>query len=256
MEIHCKRCHQIVPEDACFCPGCGLPQLLLSSETAISNDIAESGSEAGNEPVRFAGEIAWRSAIRAAITAGVPAGLICSGPSPLQGFALVWMATAAAWAVILYMRTERPAWLPSGAGVRIGLVTGIVASWMGFAANGIYIFAQRFWMHQGGELDSLYGTLVIEPFKQVTKQQLAGLSAADAAQAQGVYNWMLAGLQAPEGHAWMLTFSIFMHSCSLALYAILGGAVGAWLIRMHPAKPMVDGVPGAGIIYFASLAAA
>jgi len=236
MEIHCKRCHQVVPEDACFCPGCGLPQLLLSPDAAISNDTLESGSEAGNEPVRFAGEIVWRSAIRAAITVGVPAGLLCSGPSPLQGFALVWMATAASWAIGLYMRKERPAWLPSGAGVRIGLVTGIVASWVAFASNSVYVFAQRFWLHRGGELDSLYNTMIIEPFKLMKQQQLASFSPADAAQALGTYNWMQAGLQTPEARAWLLSISIFIYSCSLALYAVLGGAVGAWLIRRSKAR--------------------
>ena len=41
MEITCNRCHQTVRAENCFCPACGLPQLVYSADAANGPAPAE-----------------------------------------------------------------------------------------------------------------------------------------------------------------------------------------------------------------------
>ena len=106
-------------------------------------------SERWPEPVRDASSIDWKPGMRAALMLAVPAGLLSSGISPLSVLGIFWMAGAAAWAVMLYMRSQRPAWITIGAGARIGLVTGLIAGWVAFGVSGVGLFVLRVVSHQG-----------------------------------------------------------------------------------------------------------
>ena len=59
---------------------------------------------AGTRPCGMPAVVEWKPALRAALILAVPAGLLSSGLSPLSFFGLLWMAAAAAWAVMLYVR--------------------------------------------------------------------------------------------------------------------------------------------------------
>ena len=115
METTCTRCHQAVEADACFCPFCGLPQLVYSTEDAEGQMAAETG----NAPVRDAGSVDWKPAIRTALTLAIPAGILCSMLSPVSILGLLLMAGTSAWVVAIYLRKEKPAWLTIGAGAAI-----------------------------------------------------------------------------------------------------------------------------------------
>src|SRR5580693_3971344 len=115
MEITCKRCHQTIQAENCFCPTCGLPQLVYAPDSANSQAPADRWTEA----VRDASMVDWKPAMRSALLLAVPAGLLSSGLSPVGFFGLFWMAAAAAWAVALYVRGQAPAWVTIGAGARI-----------------------------------------------------------------------------------------------------------------------------------------
>jgi len=132
MEISCTRCHQPVLAENCYCPYCGLPQLVYEAEGAAS----QSSPDAPGEVVQDAGTLAWKPALRAALMLAVPAGLLSSGVSPLSPFGVVWAAAGAACAVTLYVRHQRAAWITIGAGARIGLVTGLMAAWLAFGVSG------------------------------------------------------------------------------------------------------------------------
>jgi hypothetical protein len=229
MEISCTRCHQTVQDGDCFCPACGLPQLTYAAD----GSSGPAPSEPGVEVVRDAGSIDWRAAIRVALLMGVPAGMLCSNPSPLSGFGLMWMAVAAAWAVVLYVRQQRPAWITAGAGARIGMVTGIMASWLAFAISGGALFVQRYLLHQSSQMDSLFAKTFVEAFQQRTQQSLASMGTVDAAQAQTVFSKMIAGIQSPEGHAWIWASSIAFYSFFMLFFALGGGAVGARLVARN-----------------------
>ena len=62
------------------------------------------------------------------------------------------MAAAAAWAVVLYMRSQRPAWITIGAGARIGLVTGLLGAWVAAAATGSHAVCDALLLHQGKDI--------------------------------------------------------------------------------------------------------
>ena len=151
----------------------------------------------------------------------IPAGLLSNGLSPVNIFGLFWMALAAALAVVLYMRSQRPSWITVGAGARIGLVTGLLGGWTAAGATGASLFAMRFFFHQGKTIDDTWLSMV--------NQIMAQESAAAGADAQTVLllrTWMLR----PEGRAsFMLAGMVFLVAM-LIVFAVAGGAIGSRLL--------------------------
>jgi hypothetical protein len=131
------------------------------------------------------------------------------------------MAVAAAWAVVLYMRRQSPAWITVGAGARIGLVTGVLGGWTAAATTGITLFAMRFFFHQSKFFDDFWQNLVSQ---QITQQWTsAGVDAATIALAK---TWLLS----PEGRAGSMLGAILFLVAALLLFAVAGGALGARLL--------------------------
>ena len=225
MEITCNRCHQTVPADSCYCPACGLPQLVYSTD---GEGAVPPPAERWPEPVRDASSIDWKAGMRAALILAIPAGLLCSSVSPISSLELLWMAGAAVLAVFMYMRSQRPSWITVGAGARLGLVTGLVAAWLAFAVSGCWLFAERVLLHQSGQIDVVY-TAFLDAFQQRVTESLAGMNPADAARMQVVFARMQALFTSPEGHAGVWTFSIVLNCAMLVLFAVAGGALGARL---------------------------
>ncbi len=222
MEILCTRCHQAVEAANCYCPYCGLPQLTYEAEGGVGQLQAEQLPEA----VQDASSVAWKPALRAALMLAVPAGVLSSGVSPLGFMGLLWMGVGAAWAVALYVRSQRPAWITIGAGARIGLVTGLLAGWLAFSVSGGALLVERYVLHQASQIDTEWKTRV-ETSQQLTRQWTAGLSSADPAQAQAaqtqVETWMLS----PWGHAGIELFGFATNTILLLFFATGGGAMGA-----------------------------
>jgi hypothetical protein len=159
--------------------------------------------------------------LRAALLLAVPAGLLSSEASEAGRLGMLWMAAAAAWAVVLYMRGQRPAWITVGAGARIGLVTGLLACWLAFGVSSGQLFVQRFVLHQSSQIDAAWKAYV-EASQQLTAQMGLG----DAAQMQAQKAWMLS----PWGHAGFVAFGFAFNSVFLLLFAVAGGALGARLL--------------------------
>ncbi len=223
MEITCNRCHQTVQAEDCFCPACGLPQLVYTADAPSGQPQLERWPEA----VRDASMVDWKPAMRAALALAVPAGLLSSGLSPVGILGMFWMAAAAAWAVVLYVRSQRPAWITTGAGARIGLVTGLLAAWLAFSISGATLFVERFALHHAILMDAEWKTAV-DLSQQMTRQWGAG--AGDTAQAQAmraqIHQWMLS----PWGHAGIQVFGLIGNSIFLLFFAAGGGALGARLL--------------------------
>lgn len=222
MEITCNRCHQTLAPSDCFCPTCGLPQLVYEAE-------AQGGE---NEPARWEGavrdasSVEWRPALRAAAMLAVPAGLLSSDVSRLGFFGMLWMSAAAAWAVTAYVRWQRPAWITLGAGLRIGLVTGILAGWLAFSISGGALFVDRFVLHHAAQIDTEWKSAV-ESGKEMTQQITAGMSGDEAVQAEAKRNEMYGFMLSPEGHAGWMALGFALRSVFLLLFAAGGGALGA-----------------------------
>jgi hypothetical protein len=214
MELTCSRCHQTVEEGACFCPACGLPQLVYAPDASA----AEGAATQGEEPVRDAGSIHWKPALRLVVALAIPAGILCSALSPAGFLGMLVMALTAAWAVALYMRSQRPAWITMGAGVRIGLVTGVIGGWTAAVVTGGTLYAMRYWMNQGHIFDDFWQNMVSQ---QMSQQWTAmGVDAQTIALAK---SWLLS----PEGRAgWVLCAIVFL-VVMLLIFAAAGGALGA-----------------------------
>jgi hypothetical protein len=214
MEITCNRCHQAVQAENCYCPFCGLPQLLYAPDAPLG----QAQPERWNEAVRDAGSVAWKPALRAALKLAIPAGLLCSG-YPLVGiFGLVWMAVAGTWAVALYLRSQRPAWITIGAGARIGLVTGLLGAWITAATMSVLLFSMRFFFYQGKVFDNFWQIQVSEKVSQ--QWAAAGLDAQTILVAKTLLN-------SPEGRSGVTLSVLLFLALALVLFAVVGGALGA-----------------------------
>lgn len=233
MEQDCPRCHQTIQADNCYCPACGLPQLTYEADT----DAAPGQAERWTHAVRDASMVEWKPALRAAIALAVPAGLLSSGISPLSPLGLFWMAAAAAWAVALYVRSQRPAWITTGAGARIGLVTGILAAWLAFAISGTALYVQRYKMHQASEMDSDWKTLVIHNQK-VSEQYAQEMAPTQSKQAEDMRNWMRDWMLSPWGHAGFVAFGLAGYMCFLIFFCVGGGAVSARVLARTRRPPL------------------
>ncbi|HUX43619.1 MAG TPA: zinc ribbon domain-containing protein [Terracidiphilus sp.] len=222
MELTCPRCHNPLLADHCFCPTCGLPLLVYETEAEAEPGQVERWTHA----VRDASIVEWKPAMRVALALAVPAGLLSSGISPVSLLGLLWVAGAAAWAVVLYVRSQRPAWITVGAGARIGLVTGLLAGWLAFTVSGGALYVQRNVLHQSGELDTQWKSYV-SMSQQMSEQWAQGMTPADAKQAQVVRAQVQAWMLSPWGHAGIEAFSLIGNALFLVFFAVGGGAIGA-----------------------------
>lgn len=216
MEMTCSRCRQTVEPDACYCPVCGLPQLVYNPDAS-----PEAGQPARwTEAVRDAGSIAWRPALRCALMLAVPAGILCAALAPAGIIGLLLMGIAGMWTVTLYMRNQRPPWITIGAGARLGFVTGLLGGWTSMATAGVALFAMRFWFHQGNVFDNFWQGVVSD---QLTQQWSSmGMDARTSALTK---NWLLS----PEGRAAWVLCALSLFVAALLLFAVAGGALGARL---------------------------
>jgi hypothetical protein len=206
----------------------------------MAGGIAGGNSGSGSAGL-VGGAVSWRPALRSAVILGIPAGVLCSGLTPIgQSLGLVWMLGAAAWAVSLYAKRARPGGLTGGltmgAGARIGLVTGLFASWLTVGVNGTQLWLSRFVFHQGSEIDSLLQTTV-EKSLQLSQQMIVGMGVASAqmAQSQQLNRSMMLSA---EGRAGMVLSGFLSGAAFLVLFAVIGGAVGARFLA-HPRRPSV-----------------
>lgn len=217
MEITCTRCHQTVQVENSYCPACGLPQLVYTADEAGEQTQPELESEA----VRDASTVDWKKAVQVALMLAVPAGLLCSLLSPLGVLVLPVMSAASAWVVAVYLRSQRPAWITSGAGARIGLLTGVLGGWTAAATTAFTLFAIRFVFHQGGVIDDFWLNHVV----QASVQQWTFMG-VDSQTIQTLKAWLVS----PSGRAGWVLGAMSLLVVGLLLFAVAGGALGARLM--------------------------
>jgi RNA polymerase subunit RPABC4/transcription elongation factor Spt4 len=216
MELTCSRCQQTVKGDDCFCPYCGLPQLVYAAD----GPAAQGQPETWTGAPRDASQVDWKLALRSVLAFAIPAGLFCAIPVGFGFLGLLLVAAASAWVVAVYMRSRRPAWITIGAGARIGLVTGIVGSWTAAAVTGAMLFAMRFWLHQGSVFDNFWQSVT----RQMTQDWTSmGVDAPTMAMLKGI-------LVSPEGRAGWVLGAIAFLMLALLVSATAGGAVSAHLL--------------------------
>jgi hypothetical protein len=225
MEITCSRCHQAVPEDSCFCPACGLPQLVYSA------DGTEVPAEADRLPPapREAGAVEWKPALRLTVLLTLPACLLFCALTPFGFLGFLWMGAVAALTVALYSRGKRQAWITVGAGARIGLVTGLTTGWMVFALVSATLYSTRYFLHQGPEMDELWRNMI--SLRLDPQWQASGMDPHDIATLNSF-------LLSPEGRSDTLLSGLGLVEAILLLSATAGGAIAArMMIRTRRPLP-------------------
>ena len=155
MEVNCQRCQAPIDPESSYCSACGLPQLTYSNEETPGPISQQPWHEGGDD----AGEVVWRTALRISFLMAIPAGIACSIVSPLGN---LWLSLdgnrrcmgrrhlCSPRAATLDHRRRRH---------RIGLVAGIFSAWFSFIISSIALFTQRYFFHQGAEIDSQFKTL-------------------------------------------------------------------------------------------------
>ena len=217
MEITCNRCHQAVLAENSYCPACGLPQLVYGADAPLG----QAQPVRWDEPVRDAGSVDWKPALRAALLLAIPAGVLSFGLSAVGLLGFVWMAVAGAWAVAIYLRSQRPAWITIGAGARIGLVTGLLGAWAAAATMSVSLFAMRFFFHQGKVFDDFWQIQVSE---KASQQWAAAVIDAQTILAAKTL------LNSPEGRGGVTLSIMLFLVLALVVFATAGGALGARLM--------------------------
>jgi RNA polymerase subunit RPABC4/transcription elongation factor Spt4 len=238
METTCSRCHQTIPTDGLYCPSCGLPQFVYSGEESAVPAQANQSADAPHE----VGAVEWKPALRLVLLLSVPVGLLLGRTNFLELLGLIWIAAVAAWAVTLYVRrqraAQRPFWLTTGAGARIGLVTGLITGWVAFAAFAASLYVERNVFHRGKEMDDARQAQVAKGYELL---QSSGLwqslvaSTRDPQAAEAMVKEQIAWSLSPEGTAGSALSEVLMAEFLLVAFAVAGGAMGAKLLA-GPAK--------------------
>jgi hypothetical protein len=125
----------------------------------------------------------------------------------------------------MYARRTRQGKISKRNGARIGLVTGLLASWLTLGVDGVHIWLARFVLHQGSQIDADW-TDQVNKIQQVDGQMFAQLGAATAQVSQELQAqrlWMLSS----DGRAGAPFMFYMMGTVFLIIFAAIGGAVGA-----------------------------
>lgn len=213
MELTCSRCHQTVQPGDCFCPVCGLPQLVYTAEGSTGTNQPERWADA----VRDTGAIDWKTALRSSLALAVPCGILCAVLTRVGLVGALLMPIAAAWVVALYMRSRKPTWITIGAGARIGLVSGILSGWAAALTTGISLYGARYWLHQGKAFDNAWQNEIT-----LVTQQLASMGFDPQAIAENK-SLMLS----PEGRAASMLFNTVLLAVILLAFSVAGGMLSA-----------------------------
>ena len=227
MEVSCQRCHEPLHEGDRYCAACGLPQLVY---VAAEAPVVPLGSDSVPPPL---GEMAavmngldWRIVLTVSLMLAVPAGVLCSRVSVIgPAFAFVWMVGAAVWAVSWYSRRSRTRRISAWNGARIGLVTGLLASWLAFALDGLQLWLGRFVWNQGQEMDRAWNEQMnfLHDFNLRLYGQMAATHPEVMQSIQSQQQWVLS----QDGRAGAPVLFFVTGTVFLLAFAMIGGAVRA-----------------------------
>ena len=147
MDLTCHRCHAELPprltgeEARLFCPHCSAPQILLPEHMRVEGRSEDRTTGAEPPPLlgrRDTRQIDWRVVIEtAAWTAGVGALLSVLGLKfqPVHTLSPFWVLAAGSIVLNRYLKQRPNAWVDARAGLRVGLVTGLLM----IAAKGVAV---------------------------------------------------------------------------------------------------------------------
>jgi len=222
LEAICQRCHETLREADRYCPACGLPQLLFVEADAVTEVAGTTATDA--VPIPDGGDIAWKQALQMAILVAIPAGVLCSRMGVLDW---IWIMLASVWVVRLYARRVAALRVTASVGVRIGLVMGVLTSWLVLAIVCGQEWVQRYLLHQGGQMDADFESSV--QLGMTRNQELITSMGLASGEVASKMQSLKALYLSPEGHAGIFLTGILFGLAFLILFAMVGGALGARL---------------------------
>ena len=171
MQALCHRCQAELPGAATgahrnsedlvlFCPHCGAPQLLLAEHMRMEDPAGQATT--GTLPPPRVGrtdrrEVDWRRALQGAgavALAGAVLVLVGLKINAVAFLALCWLLSGSAISVGLYARQRPRVWVDGRAGLRVGVVTGLLmVGAVGLAGTGTGL-VMRFVTHGLGAFDA------------------------------------------------------------------------------------------------------
>ncbi len=215
MEYPCHRCGASVEEGTAFCPHCNAPQIRVAT-TEILQPGAQVPTleEIPHTATGATSSIDWSRALAPAIWGALVA--ISLIVTRLAAFGIAMLA-AGALAVVFYHRRNPSANLSSGAGARLGAVSGA----LGFGILTIVFAFGIAVLHTGAELRQ----------KMLDAVQQAAARSSDPQAAQAVEF-----LKTPQGLVVAMILGLILTFVAFVFFAGLGGVVGAVLLRRKDAR--------------------
>lgn len=218
MELICHRCSATLEPEAHYCQECGAPQLSFvpqqddrsSSLSNVEGTLRKTGHTSPDA-------IHWKHAIRIAVLVSVVVGLLST---VLAAGSVLWVAVGAVLVIGFYRRQLPDALLLPRLGARIGLLVGLLASFVSVAGNAVSLLIQRYGLHQGYEIDSQLTSIV--------KQAAEHAASVDSQAAMTTFtNFWLSG----EGRIGLVLLTMAFLSVLIVVFAIAGGVLGAQIYR-------------------------
>lgn len=219
MEQVCHRCSATVEPDSFYCQNCGAPQIrYVAQEQAEEASAADPSSHAlGSRHADGATSVQWSPAIRIAAAVALAVGVLST---LLAAGSVLWVAVGAVIVIGIYHRRHPRTLLGRRAGARIGALVGLLAASIAMAGNALFLLVQRYWLHQGGEIDAQLTTIVQQAAER------AGAMDPQAPVATFTSFWLSA-----EGRIGLILLTMGFLAALIVLFAVAGGILGAQIYR-------------------------
>jgi hypothetical protein len=222
MTPNCHRCGGGLTQSDLFCPSCGAPQFRFAPPEEAEGSY--SAARPAGSPARLHG-ICWRDALTAALMVSAPAGVL-SSLSILSWGCCLWVVGAAVACIAIYHRRAPAFFLETRYGFRIGAVAGLIAAYSFVSATAVWRVVQRYVLHQGEAIDSIY--------VQVIQQSTALVQSNPDTQAQ--WRAYVHFLLSPDGRAAFTLVNSATTSLGIVFLSALGGALGVRLVAGRKSK--------------------
>jgi len=206
VEHPCYKCGATVEEGTPFCPQCNAPQIRVGGISAdLSPEIPQPDQHTGS----YHAGIQWSQGLPSAALAGLAAAFLMF--IPLGAFGL-GMIAAGVLSVLFYRKRNPGVNLTPSLGARLGAVSGV----LGFGMFAVLTAIEVAVFHGGGALR--------EAMQQAIEQSAARSSDPQVQQ-------ILDYLKSPAGLVLMMICGLAIFFVLFLIFASLGGAVSAMLLR-------------------------
>lgn len=229
MQTACYRCGATLEEGVPFCPQCGAPQIRVPGPENQAESSAAStftpGTPANIEPPAVpiaTSQVNWQVAVRAAALAGTGAAVLSQVPIISLGCCL-WILGAGALAIGIYRRWVPEVVLTTGAGAKLGALTGVLGFAVYAVISALLLAFSTFVLGRGEDIRNELRRAI---------EQSASANAGDPRVAD-----MVARLSTPEGLAMLLTVMVVMFFITFVVFGAIGGSIGAAMYAPKDAPP-------------------